>query len=294
MRLDQLAVVDSSRRLSEKRTGQMHTIRTAIPEPSLRPFVRCFAQREMPSLASPFRETALASRENILDFCLAAQSTTHHRSGHSTIDPRINILGTQTRSLGWFSFKGSVLDFGIFLKPFAPWQLFGILPAELANQKFEASTVFGSWCTELWLKLSECRTFPERIQVATQTLLRFAEYPTPQTRTMAAAGSFFQPASSIRVEQLAQNSYMSVRTFERRFVKETGISPKLFLRLQRFQMALDRKRASGDRWLDIAHFFGYSDQMHMVKEFREFGGEAPSRLLQNCGDYQPWSIGGDA
>jgi hypothetical protein len=56
-------------------------------------------------------------------------------------------------------------------------------------------------------------------------------------------------------------------------------------------MALDRKRALGTRWLDVAHDLGYFDQMHMVKEFRAFGGEAPSRLLQSCGDYQPWSIG---
>ena len=73
--------------------------------------------------------------------------------------------------------------------------------------------------------------------------------------------------------------------------REVGLSPKLFARLRRFQMALDRKRTSGTRWLDVAHDLGYFDQMHMVKEFRAFGDEAPSRLLQSCGDYQPWSIG---
>jgi hypothetical protein len=31
--------------------------------------------------------------------------------------------------------------------------------------------------------------------------------------------------------------------------------------------------------------------MHMVKEFRAFGGEAPSGLMESCGDHQPWSIG---
>ncbi len=59
-----------------------------------------------------------------------------------------------------------------------------------------------------------------------------------------------------------------------RFIGEMG-STKLFARLRRFQMALDHKRASRARWLDVAHDLGYFDQMHMVKEFRAFGGEVP-------------------
>ena len=108
---------------------------------------------------------------------------------------------------------------------------------------------------------------------------------------MAAAQNLLQAASGIRIEQLARDSCMTLRTFQREFVGEMGISAKLFARLRRFQMALDRKRASGTRWLDVAHDLGYFDQMHMVKEFRAFGGEAPSRVLQSCGDLQPWSIG---
>jgi AraC-like DNA-binding protein len=269
----------------------MHTIRSAMPDARLKPFVRCFAQREISVQTSPFVETALASLEHIVSFSLGGQTTTHHWSGTSAIDPQIHFFGTQTRSPGCFSFTGSVLAFGIFLKPFASWQLFRIPPAQFADQKFEAREVFGPWITDLWLKLAECETFCDRIRLATETLLPFAEHASPHTRTMAAAENLLQADSGMRIEQLARESCMTVRTFERKFVGEMGLSPKLFARLRRFQMALDRKRASGARWLDVAHELGYFDQMHMVKEFRAFGGEAPSRLLQSCGDYQPWSIG---
>jgi AraC-like DNA-binding protein len=269
----------------------MHTIRSAIPDDRLKPFVRCFAQREISVPTSPLAETALASLEHIVSFSLSGQTTTHHWSGRSAIDPRINIMGTQTRSPGCFSFTGSVLAFGIFLKPFASWQLFRIPPAQFADQKFEAHAVFGPWITELWLKLAEGQSFCDRVRLATETLLPFAEHATPETRTMAAAESLLQTHSGMRIQQLARESCMTIRTFERKFVGEMGLSPKLFARLRRFQMALDRKRALGTRWLDVAHDLGYFDQMHMVKEFQAFGGHAPSRLLQSCGDYQPWSIG---
>ena len=269
----------------------MHTIRSAIPDPRLKPYVRCFAQREMSLQASSLNETALASLESILSFCLRGRSTTHHCFGSSAIAPNVNILGTQTRSPGCFSFTGSVLDFGIILKPFACWQMFRIPPAEFADRQFEAHAVFGPWINQLWVKLAECETFSDRIGLATETLLPFAEHATPQTRTMRAVDSLLQAGSGMRIEQLARESCMTVRTFERKFIGEMGLSPKLFARLRRFQMALDRKRASGTRWLDVAHDLGYFDQMHMVKEFRAFGGEVPSKLLQSCGDYQPWSIG---
>jgi AraC-like DNA-binding protein len=269
----------------------MHTIRSAMPEFRLKPFIRCFAQREISMQTSSLAETALASLEHIVSFCFRGQPTIDDWSGTSTVVPRIHFFGTQTRSPGTFSFTGSVLAFGIFLKPFASWQLFRIPPAQFADQKFEAREVFGPWITDLWLRLAECDTFCDRIRLATETLLPFAEHATPQTRTMTAAENLLQADSGMRIQQLAHESCMTVRTFERKFVEEMGLSPKLFARLRRFQMALDRKRALGTRWLDVAHDLGYFDQMHMVKEFQAFGGHAPSRLLQSCGDYQPWSIG---
>jgi hypothetical protein len=189
----------------------MHTIRSAMPDLRLKPFVRCFAQREISVQTSSFVETALASLEPIVSFCLSGQTTTHHWSGTSAIDPHIPFLGTQTRSPGCFSFTGSVLAFGIFLKPFASWQLFRIPPAQFADQKFEAREVFGPWIIELWLKLAECETFCDRIRLATETLLPFAEQATPPTRTMAAAEKLLQADSGMRIERLARESCM---TFE--------------------------------------------------------------------------------
>jgi hypothetical protein len=126
----------------------MHTIRSAVPDPRLKPFVRCFAQREISVQASSFVETTMASLEHLLSFSLCGQTTTHDPSGTSAIDPGIHFLGTQTRSLGCFSFTGSVLAFGIFFKPFASWQLFRIPPAQFADRAFEAHEVFGPWMSE--------------------------------------------------------------------------------------------------------------------------------------------------
>ncbi len=269
----------------------MHTIQMSMPDSRLRSFVRCFAQREISAQTSSLAQTALAQLEHTLSFYLQGRPTMHYWSETTAVLPPIHFVGAHTRSPGRAYFTGSVSAFGIFLKPFASWQLFRIPPAQFADQDFQAQEVFGPWITQLWLKLAECETFCERMLVATETLLPFAEHASPLTRTMAAAQKLFQTDFGTPIQQLARESCMSVRTYERKFLGEVGISPKLYARLRRFQMALDRKRASATRWLDVAHDLGYFDQMHMVKEFRVFGDEAPSTLVVNCGDHQPWSIG---
>jgi transcriptional regulator GlxA family with amidase domain len=81
---------------------------------------------------------------------------------------------------------------------------------------------------------------------------------------------------------------MGLRQFERQFRRETGASPKVFARIARFQAALDAKLASPRRtWLDIAHAFGYHDQMHMIHDFEGLGHNTPTQLITELGDVRP-------
>ena len=96
---------------------------------------------------------------------------------------------------------------------------------------------------------------------------------------------------AIRIGEIADQARLSVRQYERRFWDEVGLTPKTFARTTRFQRALDAKRFFPQRtWLSIAHEFGYSDQMHMVRDFQTLGGDAPTNLLAQSGDIQPWSL----
>jgi hypothetical protein len=52
--------------------------------------------------------------------------------------------------------------------------------------------------------------------------------------------------------------------------------------------ALDAKLTSPKRtWLDIAHNFGYYDQMHMVHDFETLGSNSPTHLIAQMGDVPP-------
>jgi transcriptional regulator GlxA family with amidase domain len=96
---------------------------------------------------------------------------------------------------------------------------------------------------------------------------------------------------TIRIDEIAHHAALSMRQYERRFVEETGLTPKTFARTTRFQRALDMKRLfPGHSWLSIAHEFGYFDQMHMIHDFQSLGGDAPNRVFDGLADSQPWSL----
>ncbi len=209
----------------------------------------------------------------------------------SVLLPRINVVGSVTLPYGSAHFAGRFLAFGVFLKPLAPWQLFSIPPAVLANGSVEGEDILGKGMRDLWLMLGESTSFAERIQVAETYLLPFARNALARTPIMKSAQHMFHHKGATRIGELANYTALSVRQYERRFAEETGMTPKLFARITRFQTALDEKRMKPYRsWLSIAHEFGYFDQMHMVRDFQNLGGDAPSHLSEQIGDLRPWSL----
>lgn len=87
-----------------------------------------------------------------------------------------------------------------------------------------------------------------------------------------------------RVGVVAAESGLSRRRFIEVFVEEIGFTPKLYLRLQRFNRILHRVYgAPAVDWPEIAYLHGYADQPHFNREFREFSGLTPSQYLAQPG-----------
>ena len=142
--------------------------------------------------------------------------------------------------------------------------------------------MFGPVITRFQERLANCRSFEERIWVANQFLLRRALAAPRRDGISAAAADILGTAGGARIPAMAGRAGLSLRQFERRFVQQVGVGPKLFARMARFEAALDRMaRLPQGSWTEVAHHFGYYDEMHMVHDFSRFTGETPTRTLQN-------------
>jgi len=69
---------------------------------------------------------------------------------------------------------------------------------------------------------------------------------------------------------------LSERAFERRFTRLVGMPPMRYRRLARFRRLLAQRRTAHGNWATAAAAAGYSDQAHLVRDFRAFAGVTPT------------------
>ncbi len=88
------------------------------------------------------------------------------------------------------------------------------------------------------------------------------------------------------VEELAQRVGLSVRALQRAFHRHVGVSPKWVIRRARVQEAAARV-ALGQQvaWASLANELGYSDQAHLIRDFRAQIGETPAAYAATCARY---------
>lgn len=79
------------------------------------------------------------------------------------------------------------------------------------------------------------------------------------------------------IGQIASKACMSIRSFERKCKERLGMSGKMFARIARFhkayRMVEDQQNIS---WTNLAYRAGYYDQMHFIKDFKEFARLTPT------------------
>ena len=84
---------------------------------------------------------------------------------------------------------------------------------------------------------------------------------------------------SLRIHELADNLHYSERHLSRIFIENMGISPKNFARIVRFQGVLSAIMDSPDTSLCRCLLeFGYADQAHFQREFKQYTGITPKHF----------------
>lgn len=264
----------------------MPSLQSASPCPELRPFVRAYAQRTFAAADSILVMSVPAQLEQVLNFELGVMPGVRHRECEVT--NAVWIGGAQSSFAGHMHLWPGVESFAIFFQPAGWSELFRVPIREITNRIYDAAAVAGSCMTDLWNCLGENVSFEKRVAIVERFLLRRAYQTTRQDRIAAAASYLFRQHGAVHIPKLCQRDSLSLRQFERLFHREIGVSPKTFARVARFQTALDAKLASPQRtWLDIAHSFGYYDQMHMIHDFEKLGRSVPTQLIAQMGDVRP-------
>lgn len=265
----------------------MQIITSSLARPELRPYVRAYAQRVCGTDDADQVISVPAQLEQILNFELGVMPGIHHRD-HLVSDV-VAVGGTQTDFSGHLDLRAGVESFAVFFQPAGWSMLFKTPVCEMTNRFMDATAVADSSLRALWNRLGEVSAFESRVMIVEECLL--SRIPCASLRsevTTSAANVIFRRRGAIGIAALASAYSIGLRQFERCFERGVGVSPKSFARIARFQSALDAKLVSPQRtWLDIAHSFGYHDQMHMIHDFEALGRTTPTHLIAQMADVRP-------
>jgi AraC-like DNA-binding protein len=79
------------------------------------------------------------------------------------------------------------------------------------------------------------------------------------------------------IENVASRYGITARYLQKLFLRHTGLTPKLYSKINRFQNSLRLLNNKKDLSLtSIAYDCGYFDQSHFIREFKSFTGTTPS------------------
>ncbi len=159
-------------------------------------------------------------------------------------------------------------------------RLLGLSMAEMLDGSCDAAAIFGNEMKELDEKLQEAKHFDAIKDIVEQFLLKKVGRVKDILPFDKAMLALLQSGGMMPVEKVASLACLSLRQFERVSKERIGLPPKLFARITRFSKAYRlRENCSGLSWTQIAYECNYFDQMHLIRDFKQFAGVLP-RLIE--------------
>ncbi len=250
------------------------------------------AQRYMPILSTPFgrrgyRETAPCAALAPFIRCFWADDHTSAREILVIPDTCMDIIFKIGKG-GFFC----GIDEGSFYSADSGAEMFGIRfyawTARLFSKrdfsrcgggKFEIGEFFEA-SEELIRVIEYANSFEERAAAAEKWLLERLCDISPDNDLLNAADLMIGKRGAVNIGDICMHTAVSARTLERLFMRNMGVSPKAFSSLVRYQMLWQDILRPGFDVLDAVEKFGYSDQPHLLNDFRRRHLMNPSRAVE--------------
>lgn len=201
-----------------------------------------------------------------------------------TISDNIIITG-QLKGFHDLKVTGNLSLFAIYFLPHGLSMFLDLPLKELFNYSIPLKLILKDSVNKLEDELSSAVTFEKKIKIAENfliTQIQRNEKKYKYDRIRRAVNLINQAKGILKIEDLASESFLSRKQFERTFLDFIGTSPKQFLKIVRFQNAIFEKSQNSDlNVTEIAHKCGYFDQAHMINDFKALSGITPKNFFEN-------------
>jgi len=260
---------------------------TAVPPPPLNQFIQNFWywEGENPGHA---KDTIMASGRMGLLINLKDDRLTWYngeRFGQRNLLKGIALCGTHSQAFAIDARQPHMM--GVQFWPGGSFPFFRPPAREFQNAHISLGDIWGADAERLHQRLVQAPMPQDKFEVLQHALVAAARRDFRHHPAVAhALASFSRPPRKAGVAKLANDTGVSHKRFIRLFRDEVGFTPKLYLRVTRFQRVLLRIfEAPQVDWGDVVVRHGYFDQSHFIREFREFSGLTPTEYLIRRGPF---------
>jgi AraC-like DNA-binding protein len=172
---------------------------------------------------------------------------------------------------------GRSLGMQVNLDPLAARALVGAPLHELANRTVPLEEILHA--PLLVERLAAARNWDSRFALLDETLAPSLADARPPREVAWAWQRLRRTHGQVAIGELAAELGWSRKRIVARFRDEIGLPPKAVARLLRFEHA--RELAGTMPWGELAFECGFSDQSHLIAEFRRVTGRTPETFLQD-------------
>jgi AraC-like DNA-binding protein len=199
----------------------------------------------------------------------------------------IGLSGPQSQCFAIDAFQQKMM--GVQFHPGGTWPFFGPLAKDFLDVHLSLADFWGTDRAHgLHMQLVDTPGVSRKIHILFGALVGQAERDFAHDPAVSFALAQFRRAPlTSRISTTAAKASVSQKKLIRLFSEQVGYTPKLYLRVARFQHLLDEvwNKAAVD-WAAVAAAQGYYDQPHLTRDFRQFSGFTPAEYLRRRGPYQ--------
>ncbi len=168
------------------------------------------------------------------------------------------------------------------LFPFATRLLLEIDPKEINDECFDLFNIKSVDTAATVSKLSTGDNTIAQVETITDYLLELVKNSSKKldNSIKMAVSTIIKSKGIIPIKDLRKQLYLTERTFERRFAREIGVSPKQFAKIIQFSFSLNQiKDSDYTKLTNVAYDNGFADQSHFIRTFKKYTGNTPRELL---------------
>ncbi|MCT7659870.1 helix-turn-helix domain-containing protein [Mycobacterium deserti] len=166
---------------------------------------------------------------------------------------------------------------GVHFKPGGAQAFLPMALSELADSHVDLEHVWGRRAQTLRSQVCEADTAEERLALMQSALVsRLRSAHELRATVVDAVRALSVDDSPPPIRDVVTRSDLCHRQLIDVFTATVGTTPKVFSRIRRFRRALSRIESGNvPAWAELAVASGYSDQSHMIREFRTLSGLTP-------------------